>query len=379
MRISTITIRHDPPPAVSCRESDPLGLNQRACRDRGRALAGKSTLNRMELAVKGPDARHKRIVADAPGIESTLPDWAVAAPPRARGMILLDFDAIDDPIHGAQRGCLYHGHHRHYCYPPLHRLRGDMPPRARSRTSRRDAGDGAVASLGADRGGHPQAFGGGKEDPGARGRIMAWCEARKNRCHRPGPARDPRPQEELEDAFGELESEVDPGRLERAPRRRFTDLTHGTLTSWSRGRRVVGEAEPTVGGRNPRFVVTNPKAGTFDARRLHEDIHRARGEMENRIKGQRMDPLADRASTGILDANRPGLWFSAFAHSLVEAPRGEMSAKTSLASATIGRIRPRFLKPAARVKISYRRILVEWCSACPNQPDHLPAHAALSG
>ena len=101
--------------------------------------------------------------------------------------------------------------------------------------------------------------------------------------------------------------------------------------------------------------------------------------MENRIKGQRMDLLADRASTGILDANQLRLWFSAFAHLLVEVPRDEMSAKTSLASATIGRIRLRFLKPAARVKISRRRVLVEWCSACPNQPDHLPAHAALSG
>ena len=115
---------------------------------------------------------------------------------------------------------------------------------------------------------------------------------------------------------------------------------------------------------------------------MHGDstrISTARGEMENRIKGQRMDPLADRASTGLLDANRPGLWFSAFAHSLVEVPRDGMPAKTSLASAAIGRIRPRFLKPAARVKISWRRVLVEWCSACPNQPDHLPAHAALSG
>ena len=235
MRISTITIRHDPPPAVSCGESDPLGLNRRTCRDRGRALAGRSTLNRMELAVKGPDARHKRIVADAPGIESTLPDWAVAAPPRARGMIILDSDATDDPpIHGAQRGRLYHGHHRRYRHPPLHRFRGDMPLWAQSRASRRDAGDGAVRAL---------------------ERIVAWCEARKNRCRRLGLARDPRLQEEPGDAFGELESEADPGRLE-VPRRRVTDLTHGTLTSWGRGRRVVGEVEPTVGGRNPRLVVT---------------------------------------------------------------------------------------------------------------------------
>ena len=131
---------------------------------------------------------------------------------------------------------------------------------------------------------------------------------------------------------------------------------------------MVGEAEPTVGGRNPRFVVTNLEAGTFDARRLHEDIHRTRGEMENRIKVQRMDLFADRASTGIFDVNQPGLWFSAFAHLLVEVLRDGMPAKTSLASATIGRIRPRFLKPAARVKISRRRVLVEWCSACPINP-----------
>ena len=159
-----------------------------------------------------------------------------------------------------------------------------MPLWARSRTSRRDAGDGAARALERIVAAIRRRFGAGKRilvraDSGfARERIMAWCEARKNRCHRPGLARDPRLQEEPGDAFGELESEVDPGRLE-APRRRFTDLTHGALTSWGRGRRVVGEAEFTVGGRNPRFVVTNPKAGTFDARRFHEDIHRARGGM----------------------------------------------------------------------------------------------------
>ena len=149
MRILTITIRRGTIRHWRCRaaRSDPLGLNRRACRDRGRALAGGSTLNRVEFAAGGPDARRKRIVADAPGIEGTLPDWAVAAPPRERGMIILDFDATDDPIHGTQRGRFYHGHHRHYCYPPPHRFCGDMPPRAQSRTSRRDAGDGAVQAL----------------------------------------------------------------------------------------------------------------------------------------------------------------------------------------------------------------------------------------
>lgn len=34
--------------------------------------------------------------------------------------IVLDFDAPDDPLHGAQEGAFFHGYCRHYCYLPLY-------------------------------------------------------------------------------------------------------------------------------------------------------------------------------------------------------------------------------------------------------------------
>ena len=162
-----------------------------------------------------------------------------------------------------------------------------MPPRAQSRTSRRDAGDGAAQALERIVVAIRRRFGAGK-------RILvraptaglpasgSWPGARRERTGvtargRPATRASKRDRGTLS---ASLRARWTPGDS-RVPCRRFTDFTHSTLTSWSRERRVVGKAELTVGGRNPRLVVTNPKAGTFDARRLHEDIHRARGGMVN--------------------------------------------------------------------------------------------------
>lgn len=193
-----------------------------------------------------------------------------------------------------------------------------------------------------------------------------------------GLARNTRLQEELEEDFKELEAAREESGEEGSVRR-FRDFTYRTLESWSRSRRVVGKAELTHAGRNPRFVVTGLPAAEVAARRLYEDIYCARGEVENQIKVQQMDLFADRTSTRFMDANQLRLWFSAFAHLLVETLRGEVLKDTSLADATGGQIRLRFFKLAARVKVSCRRVLVEWCTACPNRQDYVVAHAALGG
>ncbi len=377
-------LRYDPLLAVSCGKVDPLGLTRREERDRGKALAGKSTLNRMELAIKEADPRYKKIVADAEAVEALLLGWAVAALPRKRGMIVLDFDATDDPIHGQQEGRFFHGYYGHYCYLPLYCFCGNIPLWAQLRTSGRDASDGTVEALEKIVPAIRKKFGRNKKilvrgDSGfAREAVMNWCEAQKNVFYCLGLARNARLQAELEGDFVELEA----GREEQAGQsscRRFKDFTYQTLKSWSRCRRVVGKAELTHAGRNPRFVVSNLEMGEFGARRLYEDIYCARGDMENQIKVQQMDLFADRTSTKIFDANQLRLWFSAFAHLLVEALRAEVLKDTRLADATIGQIRLRFFKLAARVKVSCRRVLIEWCSACPNQEDYLLAHAALGG
>ena len=377
-------LRYDPLLAVSCGKKDPLGLTRRDEANRGKALAGKSTLNRLELAIKGPDPRYKKIVADAEAVEATLLEWGVAALPRKRGMIVLDFDATDDRIHGQQEGRFFHGYYGHYCYLPLYCFCGNIPLWAQLRTSGRDASDGTVEALEKIVAAIRKRFGRNKKilvrgDSGfARDAIMSWCEGRKNVFYCLGLARNERLEHRLGSAFAVIDQLIDENVLE-APCRIFQDFTYRTRESWSCRRRVVGKAELTEAGRNQRFVVTNLAAEERAPEALYEEIYCARGSMENQIKVQQMDLFADRTSTQIFDANQLRLWFSAFAHLLVETLRAEVLKDTALADATIGQIRLRFFKLAARVKVSCRRILVEWCSACPNHQDYLVAHAALGG
>lgn len=49
---------------------------------------------------------------------------------------------------------------------------------------------------------------------------------------------------------------------------------------------------------------------------MYEKIHRARGEMENRIKEQPIDLFANRTSCNTMGANQLSLWFSSMAYVL---------------------------------------------------------------
>ena len=378
-------LRHDPLLAVACSKSDPLGSTRKEESQKGKALAGKSTLNRLELAVEqGASRRYKTIEADVEKVEDLLLHLAVKALPRKQRTIVLDFDATDDRIHGNQEGRFYHGYYKSYCYLPLYCFVGNVPLWAQLRTSNRDASKGTVEALEKIVPAIRARFGKKvkilvRGDSGfARDPIMSWCEKQRNVFYLLGLIRNPRLERELEEDFEQIEEGVESGELE-APCRRFKDFTYRTLDSWSRKRRVVGKAERTRQGTNPRFVVTNLPAKDYPARELYEKDYCARGEMENQIKVQQLDLFADRTSTRVMGANQLRLWFSAFAHLLVELLRGDALSGTSLATATPGTIRLRFFKLAARVKVSSRRILVEWCSACPYQDTYRRAHVALSG
>ena len=102
----------------------------------------------------------------------------------------------------------------------------------------------------------------------------------------------------------------------------FRDFRYRTIDSWSRERRVVGKAEHTPDGANPRFVVTSLKRTRIaaDARALYEDLYCARGEAENRI-GEQFELFADRASSATMQANQLRMWFSAMAYVLVDTLR----------------------------------------------------------
>jgi hypothetical protein len=118
------------------------------------------------------------------------------------------------------------------------------------------------------------------------------------------------------------------------PARVFRDFRYCTLNSWSRTRRVVGKAEHTLDGSNPRFIVTSLKCTRLgcDARALYEDLYCARGEAENRI-GEQFEMFADRASSATMAANQLRMSFSAMAYVLVDTLRRVALRHTQFADA----------------------------------------------
>ena len=262
------------------------------------ALAGKSTVNRLEHAPRRDDDRYHKIRHDAQALETVFVDVfldAHAEPPKE---IVLDLDATDDPLHGHQEGRFFHGYYDCYCYLPLYVFCGPHLLTAKLRPANIDAAAGAteeVARLaGRIRARWPRVRIVLRADSGfAREALMAWCE--RNRVdYVLGLARNSRLLEEL---AIDLAWDEDEHQRTGKPVRRYKDFRYRTRNSWSRRRRVVGKAEHLAKGANPRFVVTSLKRRDIDARTLYERIYCARGEMENKIKECQLDLLGLRPAS----------------------------------------------------------------------------------
>jgi hypothetical protein len=307
-------LRHDPVMAV-------LAGKLTARRSDCAPLAGKSTLNRLELSRPEP-TRYARLAADTGAIETLFVDLFLDAHPKAPAQITLDLDATDDPLHGHQEGRFFHGYYDGYCYLPLYVFCGRHLLAAKLRRSNIDAAAGSVEEIERIvrhiRARWPRVRILLRADSGfARETLMAWCEV--NRVdYLFGLARNARLVDEIgaEMAAARADSEAS-----GKPARHFRDFAWSTLDSWSRVRRVIGKAEWTGGEANPRFVVTSLKPAEVEARHLYEGISCARGEMENRIKECQLDLFADRTSTATMRANQLRLWFASAAYVLMCALR----------------------------------------------------------
>ena len=135
-------LRHDPLMAV-------LAGKLEASRADCAPLAGKSTLNRLELSKLEPTRYHK-ISHNTVAIKRLLVDMFVEAHARPPKQIILDLDATDDPLHGEQEGRFFHGYYDCYCYLPLYVFcqrhapaDGQAAARRYRRCVRIGAGDGA--------------------------------------------------------------------------------------------------------------------------------------------------------------------------------------------------------------------------------------------
>jgi len=359
--------------------SDPLMAVLSGKRELDEPLAGKSTLNRLELTGRSP--RYHKIGYSPEAIDRLLTDLFIESHQAPPTEIVLDLDATDIPLYGHQPERFFHGYYDSYCYLPLYIFAGDQLLCARLRAANQDAAAGSVEEVSRivaqlrERWPHPE--GPGKiilrADSGfCREQLMAWCKA--NKVHYVfGLARNQR----LGKIIGAQMQQArvlhqTTGKAARV----FTGFDYRTNKSWTCARRVVAKAEFLDKGENPRFIVTSLTAEEWPAQHLYEKFYCARGEMENRIKEQ-MCLFADRLSTDEMKGNQLRLYFSALAYTLVEGLRRLGLKGTEWAEAQVDTIRLKLFKIGALVRISARRILLQLSSAYPWKDIYATAFHAL--
>jgi hypothetical protein len=329
------------------------------------ALAGKSTLNRMELGDGTPD-RYKKITFWRDAIDDLLVDAFLEAQAEPTQEIVLDIDTTDFAIHGEQEGRFYHGYYDCYCYLPLYIFCGEFLLCARLRRADIDASAGTVDEL-------KRIVAQIREkwskvrivlrgDSGfCREEILSWCES-NGVDYVIGLAKNDvvlrEIETELEKARKKFEKTGEAARL-------FKDFPYSTKESWSRKRRVIAKAEYLPKGPNPRFVVTSfPKRQT-GAQYIYERTYCARGDMENRIKEQQLGLFADRTSTATMHANQLRLYFSSMAYLLVHTLRRYGLKDTELAGAQCETIRLKLLKIGAQIQVTVRRVWFRMAEGYP--------------
>jgi hypothetical protein len=329
-------------------------------------LAGKSTLNRMELGT-GMPTRYKKITFWRDSVDELLVNVFLEAHPVAPQQIVLDIDTTDLALHGKQEDRFYHGYYKHYCYLPLYIFCGDHVLCARLRPS----------SIG-------PAVGSRKEverivqqirqrwpeveiilrgDSGfCSNELMAWCEQQDRVEYVVGMARNQRVEGLLAGPLAEAKQQFE---ATQQSARIFVEFEHETLNgTWSKKRRVVAKAEHIDGKSNPRFIVTSLDSESWEKQKLYEELYCARGDMENRIKEQFV-LFADRVSASSMRANQLRIYLSVMAYMLMNGLRRLGLPATTMATAQMGTIRLRLLKIGALIQVTVRKVWVRMASSYP--------------
>jgi Transposase DDE domain group 1 len=361
-------LRLDPLLAVLVGKKDPQGNDRLRQRDKGKALAGKSTLNRLELTPvrANADSRYKKIVGHLDAMQRFFVEAFVRQYVVPPAEIVLDVDATNTPLHGHQLGRFFHGYYDEYCYLPLYIFCGDHPLLALLRPADIDGCVGLrkhleriVARL---RECWPQVRILVRGDSGfCREHLMRWCE--DNRVDFLfGMAKNKRLQRILGAEMHAAQQQfAQTGQAARV----FKDFTYRTHKSWSRERRVVGKAEHLAKGANPRFVVTSLTSEALAAAPLYEEKYCARGNMENRIKEKKLYLFANRVSCATMRANQIRVCLSTVAYILMRALREYGLQGSDLAQAQCDTIRLKLLKIGGVITTTVRRVVLALSEAYP--------------
>jgi hypothetical protein len=338
--------------------------------DEDEALAGKSTLNRLELSDGTPN-RYKKITFWKPALDELLVSLFLESHSSAPEEIILDIDTTDLPLHGQQEGRFFHGYYDCYCYLPLYIFCGEHVLCARLRQSNSDASAGSLLEIervvGQIRAAWPEVRIILRADSGfCRNELMSWCE--NNRVDYVfGLARNKR----LRRIIGrQMQEATEQWNQTGKAARLFTEFDYRVKKrkkgGWDRERRVVAKAEHLEGKENPRFIITSLSSEKWAAQKLYEELYCARGDMENRIKEQ-FSLFAGRVSAETMRANQLRLYLSVMAYVLVSGLRRLGLKATELAQAQVVTIRTKLLKIGAQVRVTVRKIWVSMASSYPWQ------------
>src|ERR1022692_4464056 len=336
-----------------------------------RPLAGKSTLNRMELGT-GINNRYQKVTFWKEAVDELLVNVFIESQAKAPAEIILDVDTTDLPLHGKQEGRFFHGYYDNYCYLPLYIFCGDQVLCARLREANHDAAFGRLQEiqriLEQNRMAWPAVKIILRGDSGfCRNALMSWCE-NHGVDFVLGLARNQR----LRKIIGaEMHEATEQWSQTGKPARVFSEFDYQTKKTakkggWDRQRRVAAKAEHIDGKENPRFVVTSLRSEEWPAQALYEKLYCARGDMENRIKEQ-FSLFADRVSTETMRANQMRLYLSTMAYVLMSGLRRLGLKATELAGAQVSTIRTKLLKIGAQIRVTVRKVWVSMASSYPWQ------------
>jgi hypothetical protein len=363
------SLRHDVMMGVLCEKNDPSGMERARKRDQGKGVAGKSTLNRLELTPEQANekSRYKKIVAYGDQIDDLMVEVCIQAQPIAPREVVLDVDATDDLIYGNQEGRFFHGYYGDYCYLPLYIFWGEYLLCARLRVASQDPASGVRQELERIvkklRAAWPAVRIIVRGDSGfCRDEIMSYCEQNEKVDYVLGLAQNERLNKGIE---AEMAQAQQLQQQTQKAARVFKDFRYRTRKSWSCERRVVGKAEYLAKGANPRFIVTSIASEEKDARTLYEDFYCARGDMENRIKEQQLGLFADRTSTAWMRSNQLRLYFSSFAYILMQTLRRLGLQGTELAQAQCDTIRLKLFKIGAQIEVTVRKVWISFSQSYP--------------
>jgi hypothetical protein len=333
-------------------------------------LAGKSTLNRMELGA-GTNDRYKKITFWKEAVDELLVKVFLESHQQAPEQIILDVDTTDLPLHGKQEGRFFHGYYDSYCYLPLYIFCGEQVLCARLREANHDAAWGSLTEIrrivAQIRMAWPNVKIILRGDSGfCRNELMSWCE-NHGVDFVFGMARN----QKLRRIIGaQIHTATQQWKQTGKPARVFSEFPYQTKrtkkSEWDRQRRVAAKAEHIDGKENPRFVVTSLTSERWAAQALYEELYCARGDMENRIKEQ-FSLFADRVSSETMRANQMRLYLSAMSYVLVSGLRRLGLKETELADAQVSTIRTKLLKIGAQIRVTVRKVWVSMASSYPWQ------------